>query len=285
MLEKLLFSTLVMPGELVRIAIALLGTAVTVYYDIFNNRNIPNNILYAFLAIAFLTNLVFFNADILLYAAGLTAILFVFGFILYRAGQLGGADLFVICAITLLLPIHPSSLSTPFNYPLIFSTLLYSGVAFAVFSIFFFGNLLIKSKKAKPNLLYLSLIIPYLFFAYIFLTAPFFSPAYFFIASILMLSAIFYLVYRNSINDAITQKVKVSTLKGDEDVLAKEKMSELMKKLKIGPVIGKGELNALKRAKVKDVWIYAELPPFLPFLFIGLLASILIGDWIFLVFY
>ena len=100
-----------------------------------------------------------------------------------------------------------------------------------------------------------------------------------------MLSAIFYLVYRNSINDAITQKVKVSTLKGDEDVLAKEKMTELMNKLKIGPVIGKNELKALKKAKVKDVWIYAELPPFLPFLFIGLLGSILIGDWIFLVFY
>lgn len=285
MLEKLLFSTLVMPGELVRIAIALLGTVVTVYYDIFNNRNIPNNILYAFIAIALVTNLIFFNADILLYAAGLTAILFVFGFVLYRAGQLGGADLFVICAITLLLPIHPSFLSTPFNYPLIFSTLLYSGVAFAVFSIFFFGKLLIKSKKAKPNFLYLALILPYLFFAYLFLTAPFFSPVYFFIASILMLSAIFYLVYRDSINEAITQKVKVSTLKGDEDVLAKEKMSELMKKLKIGPVIGKNELKALKKAKVKDVWIYAELPPFLPFLFIGLLASILFGDWIFLAFY
>ncbi|MFP3949792.1 MAG: prepilin peptidase [Candidatus Micrarchaeia archaeon] len=285
MLEKLLFSTLVMPGELARIAIALLGTAAATYYDIFNNRNIPNNLLYAFLAIAFLTNLVFFDADILLYAATLTAILFAFGFILYRAGQLGGADLFVICSISLLLPIHPSFLSTPFNYPLIFSTLLYSGVAFAVFSIFFFGNLLIKSKKAKPNLIYLSLIIPYLLFSYIFLTAPFFSPAYFLIASVLMLSAISYLVYRDSINDAITQKVRVSTLKGDEDVLAKEKMSKLMKKLKIGPVIGQKELAALKKARVKEVWIYAELPPFLPFLLVGLLASILAGDWIFLVFY
>ncbi|MBD3397953.1 hypothetical protein GF412_02235 [Candidatus Micrarchaeota archaeon] len=285
MLEKLLFSTLVMPGELARIAIALLGTAAATYYDIFNNRNVPNNLLYAFLAIAFLTNLVFFNADILLYGAGLTAILFVFGYVLYRAGQLGGADLFVICSITLLLPIHPSFLSTPFNYPLIFSTLLYSGVAFAVFSIFFFGKLLIKSKKAKPNFLYLTLIFPYLFFAYLFLTAPFFSPVYFFIASVMMLSALFYLVFRESINDAIARKVKLSTLKGDEDVLAKEKMSGLMKKLKIGPVIGKKELAALKKAKVKDVYIYAELPPFLPFLFIGLLASIFIGDWIFLVFH
>ena len=285
MLEKLLFSTLVMPGELFRIAIALLGTSATVYYDVFNNRNVPDKLLYAFLAIAFLTNLIFFDADALLYGAGLTAILFAFGFALYKMGQIGGADLFVICAITLLLPIHPSFLSTPFNYPLIFSALLYSGVAFAAFSIFYFANLMLKSRNAKPNLLYLALLLPYALFAYMFISAPFFSPVYFFIASALLLSSIFFLVYRNSINEAMMQEVKVSALDGDEDVLARERMEPLMKKLKIGPVIGKNELAILKKAKVNEVWILANLPPFLPFLLLGLIASLFIGDWIFLVFY
>ena len=274
-----------MPGELVRIAIALLGTLATVYYDIFNNRNVPDNLLYAFIIVAFLTNLVFLDVDILIYGAGLTAILFAAGFVLYRMGQIGGADLFVICAITLLLPIHPSFLQTPFNYPLIFSTLLYSGVVFAVFSLFYFARMIAKSNKAKPNLTYLVLLLPYLFFAYIFMGAPFFSPVYFFIASILLLSSIFFLVFRDAINDAIIGKVKVSSLKGDEDVLAKEKSEALMKKLKIGPVLGKEEVAKLKKAKVKEVWIYASLPPFLPFLLLGLIAAILFGDWIFLVFY
>lgn len=285
MLEKLLFSGLVMPGELARIAIAILGTLAAVYYDIFNNRNVPDTLLYAFLLIAFLTNLVFLDTDILIYGAGLAAILFAAGFVLYRMGQIGGADLFVICAITLLLPIHPSFLDTPFNYPLIFSTLLYSGVTFAVFSLFYFGKLVMESKKATPNLLYSVLLIPYLFFAYIFISAPFFSPVYFFIASILLLSSIFFLIFREAINNAIIEKVKVSALKGDEDVLAKEKSGALMKKLKIGPVLGKEEVAKLKKAKVKEVWIYAALPPFLPFLLLGLIAAILFGDWIFLVFY
>lgn len=285
MLEKLLFSSMVMPGETVRIAIALLGTALAVYFDIFNNRNVPNNLLYGFLAVAILANFVFFDADVLTYAAGLTAILFAFGFLLYRTGQLGGADLFVICSLTLLLPIHPSFLDTPFNYPLIFSTLLYSGVAFAIFSVFYFGRLVASSGKPRANPIYLLLVIPYLFFAYVFINAPFFSPVYFFIASVLLLSTIFFLVYRKSINNAMMEKVKVSSLKGEEDVLAKEKMKKLMEEQGVGPVLGKKEVSCLKKAGVKEVWIYSGLPPFLPFLLIGLLGAIFLGDWIFLVFY
>ncbi len=286
MLEKLLFSSMAMPGETVRIALALLGTALAVYFDVFNNRNVPNNLLYGFLAAAVLANVVFFDADIVLYSAALTAILFAFGFLLYRTGQLGGADLFVVCSITLLLPIHPSFLDTPFNYPLIFSTLLYSGVAFAVFSVFYFARLIVSSSgKPKANPVYLLLLLPYFFFAYIFINASFFSPVYFFIASVLLLSTVFFLVYRKSINEAMMEKVKVSSLEGEEDVLVNEKMKRIMEDRGIGPVLGKKEVSKLREAGVKEVWIYSRLPPFLPFLLIGLLGAIFLGDWIFLVFY
>ncbi len=284
MLEQLLFEPLTMPGEQIRIFLALAGTIATVYFDIFNNRNVPNMLLYAFLGLAILANIVFYDPLVFAYAASLAAIVFLLGFFLYKMGQIGGADLFVICSIILLLPIHPSNLETLFNYPLIFSTLLYSGVVFSIFSIFYFGGKVMKSKDAKPNLLYLLLLLPYIAFAYIFMGAPFFSPVYLAIASIFLLSAIFFLVYRDAIIASTMEKVNLSAIT-DEDVLAKEKMQPLMKKLKIGPVIGEKELATLKKAKVGEVWIYAHLPPFLPFLLIGLIASLLWGNWILLVFY
>jgi Flp pilus assembly protein protease CpaA len=284
MLEQLLFEPLAMPGEQIRIFLALAGTIATVYFDIFNKRNVPNTLLYAFLGVAILTNILFYDPVIFTYAVGLAAIVFLLGFFLYKMGQIGGADLFVICSIILLLPIHPSNLETLFNYPLIFSTLLYGGVAFSIFSIFYFGGKVLKSKDAKPNLLYLLLILPYAAFTYLFITAPFFSPVYFAIASIFLLSSIFFLVYRDAIMASTMGKVPLSKIT-DEDVLAKEKMQPLMQELKIGPVIGEKELAILKKAKVKEVWIYAHLPPFLPFLLIGLIASILYGNWILLVFY
>lgn len=284
MLEQLLFEPLAMPGETIRIALALIGTLAAVYFDVFNQRNVPNMLLYAFLGVAIFANIVFYDPLVFAYAAGLAAIIFLLGFLLYKMGQIGGADLFVICSIILLLPIHPSNLETLFNYPLIFSTLLYGGVAFSIFSIFYFGNKVRKSKDVKPNLFYLALLLPYAVFGYLFLTAPFFSPIYFAIASIFLLSAIFFLVYRDAIIASTMEEVPLSKIT-DEDVLAKEKMQPLMQKLKIGPVIGEKELAILKKAKVNKVWIYAHLPPFLPFLFIGLVASLLWGNWILLVFY
>ncbi|MEM4272377.1 MAG: hypothetical protein QXH30_02210, partial [Candidatus Bilamarchaeaceae archaeon] len=267
-----------------RIFLALAGTAAAVYFDLFNRRNIPNALLYAFLGAAIVVNVFFFDPLVFAYAAGLAAIVFLLGFFSYRRGHIGGADLFVICSLILLLPIHPYNLQTPFNYPLIFSALLYAGVVFSTFSIFYFGCKLLKSKDARPNLVYLLLFIPYFAFACIFLSAPFFSPAYFAIASVLLLSAIFFLVYRKAIIASTMEKVPLSKIT-DEDVLAKEKMGPLMQELKIGPVIGEKELAILKKAKVKEVWIYAHLPPFLPFLFIGLIASLLWGNWILLIFH
>ena len=70
MIEKLIFGNLLIPGETVRIVLALAGTAVATYFDLFNNKSIPNNVLYAFLAIAFLTNVMFFNQDLFLFGIG-----------------------------------------------------------------------------------------------------------------------------------------------------------------------------------------------------------------------
>ena len=284
MLEKLLFSSLEMPGEPARIAIALIGTIIVTYFDIFNNRNIPNNLLYAFLAVAFITSIVFFSSEIFIYSIIQFAIIGILGFGLYKMGQLGGADVFVLCSIVLLLPILPTGEETLFNFPLALPLLLYGGVAFAVYSVLYFGKIIMHQKNLKPNYIYLALLIPYFIFAFIFLNAPFFSTIYFMIASLLLLSSIFFLVFRDAIYKGISEKVLVSKLPPDGDVLAKEKMGPLMKKLKIGPVIEEKELKILKKAKVKEVWIYSQLPPFLPFVLVGLLASLFFGNLIFLVF-
>ena len=284
MIEKLLFSSLEMPGETIRIAIALIGTILTVYFDIFNNRNVPNNLLYAFLVIAFITSIIFFSPEIMLYSLFQFALVALAGFALYKMGQVGGADIFVLSSIVLLLPILPSAQEPLFNFPLLLPLLLYAGVAFAVYSIFYFGKIIMHKKNLNPNYLYLLLIIPYFLFAWLFLSAPFFSPVYFLIASLLLLSSIFFLVFRSAIYDAISEKILISKLLPDGDVLAKEKMAPLMKKLNIGPVIEEKELKILKKAKVKEVWIYSKLPPFLPFILLGLLASLFFGNMLFLVF-
>lgn len=284
MLEELLFSPMVMPMETVRIFLALLGMAIGTYYDLFNNKNVPEKFLYAFLAVAFLFNIAFFDYNVFVYAAVLAFIFFAMGFAMYRFGQIGGADVFIIASVILLLPIHPSYLNVPFNYPLIFSVLIYGGAVFAVYSIFYFAKILSSKKtKSRPRYIYLSLMLVYGLFAYLFFNAPFFSMAYFAIASILLLSSIVFLVYRDAIMEATMDQVFVKDLE-PEDVLVKEKMDAHMKKMGIGNVLSHKDIEALKRSGTKHVWVYSNLPPFLPFLFIGLILALVFGNQLFLVF-
>jgi len=284
MLEELLFSPMEMPMETARIFLALLGMAIGTYYDLFNNKNVPEKFLYAFLAVAFLFNIVFFDYDVFVYAVVLAFVLFALGFAMYRLGQIGGADVFVIAALALLLPISPSYLNVPFNYPLIFSVLIFGGAAFALYSIFFFAKILSEKKaKSKPKYIYIILFLAYGLFAYLFFNAPFFSMAYFAIASILLLSSIIFLVYRDAILEATMGQVFVKDLE-PEDVLVPERMDVHMKKMGLGNVLSQKDIDALKRSGTKHVWVYSNLPPFLPFLFIGLILALFFGNQLFLVF-
>ena len=62
MLEDILFGQLTMPGEAIRVVLAFVLVGIAAYYDVFNKKNIPNQVLYAMLAIAFLVNLFFYQA-------------------------------------------------------------------------------------------------------------------------------------------------------------------------------------------------------------------------------
>jgi len=284
MLEWLLFSPMQMPMETVRIFLAVLGMAVASYYDLFNNRNVPEMLLYGFLALAFIFNIVFFDYDVFVYAVVLGFILLVGGFALYRLGQIGGADVIMVAALVLLLPINPSYLEVPFNYPFIFSVLIFGGTAFAVYSLFFFAGIIARKKtKAKPNYMYLLLLLAYGLFVYLFINAPFFSLMYFGIASVLLLSSIVFLVYRKTIMEATMEQVFVKDLE-PEDVVVTDKMDLHMKKMGMGNVLNQRDIDALRKSGTKSVWVYANLPPFLPFLLIGLIISLFFGNQLFLVF-
>jgi prepilin signal peptidase PulO-like enzyme (type II secretory pathway) len=80
----------------------------------------------------------------------------------------------------------------------------------------------------------------------------------------------------------MVQRVKISSLQC-EDVLALEQMPELAGKLRLSPVISKRTIAALRRAHAKTVPVYTGMPFFLPYLFIGLVFTLLFGDLLYYV--
>lgn len=274
MIEDILFGKLSLPGEMLRVFVAIFGLIVTSYYDLFNKKNVPDNLLYAFLAVAFLVNLVFFESTIFWFSLVLALIVGLIGYVFYRLGQIGGADVFVLVSIVLLLPIHPSFLAMPFNLPFIFSLFIFSGVVFALFVIAYFGFKLIQG-ESKPKLLYALMFIPYLIFAYVYTSSFLFSPVYFIFVSLLLFSAIFFLMYRDSMMSILAEELPVSQLE-PEDVCAVELMNkDLVSHYKIPRLLKQEDIDRLKKSKVSEIWVYTRLPPFLPFLLVGTVLALL----------
>lgn len=274
MLENVIFGQLAMPGELIRVLIAFIGTCAVAYYDVFNRKNVPDWLLYAFLAVAFIVNLVFYEQDLFLFSIAAAVFFSAIGYVFYRVGQLGGADVLVIASIMLLMPVHPSFIGMPFNMPFIFSVVIFSGVLFALYVMLYFG-LKLTEAEAKPKLIYALMLIPYLLFAYIYVNSFLFSPVYFAFITILLFATIFFMMFRDSLNGILAEEMPLSQVE-PEDVLALEIMNkDMIERYKLPRLVTKAELERLKKTRITDLWVYTKLPPFVPFLLLGMILSLL----------
>lgn len=278
LLDGILFSSSKLGGEEIRIFISFLGLIATTYYDLFNNKNVPNRLLYTFLGLAILVNIIFFNQQLVVFALIQTLFFGGFFYLMYRQGQMGGADVFALISLILLLPVHPSITNMSLNYPLVVSLLVFSGVLFALYAIVFLFSKVIKLKGTKPNLFAILYVIPYGLFAYFYLNSFLFSPLYFAIISILVLASTFFLMYKKDITKALSEKVKLSKVEEEDVIVIESYTKEELSKYKLPRVAGEKELARLKKLGLSELYIYTKLPPFLPFLLVGLILSILFAN-------
>jgi Flp pilus assembly protein protease CpaA len=259
----------------VRLLVAFLGTAAATYYDLFNRKNVPNELLYAFLVVALLVNIIFYQQDLFWFSVSVAAFFAAVGYVFYRVGQLGGADVFVIASVMLLLPVTPSFVSMPFNMPFVFPVLIFSGVLFALYVMAYFGWKLSQQPDVKPQLLYGLMLVPYLLFAWVYVNSFIFSPVYFAFISALLFATMFFMIFRDPLNMLLAEELPLAQIQ-PEDVLALEIMNkDMIERYKIRRVMTQAELDRLKVTKVTELWVYTKLPPFLPFILAGMFLSVL----------
>jgi len=285
---SLLSSPASVPGIDVRIMVAVAFTGAAAYFDMFNKKWVPDSLLWCFLAASLLLNVVFFDPTIFAQAVFTAIIVAALTYALYRMGQLGGADVFMMASIALAIPYLQKPLlaaSQAIPYPFFLSVLAPTGIAFIIHMLFRFLPYISRKlargeveftmqKTAGPALIAVSL----LFFWSMASSLPVSLPAsYFAIIGFLGAALIFFSLFMPEIKASMVEKIQVSRLQC-EDVLALEQMPLLSKKLKLPPVISEKAISALKRAKIKSVPVYTGMPFFLPYLFIGLIFTLLFGD-------
>lgn len=277
MLEDILFGNMEVPGEIIRIILAFAGVVIAAYYDLFNKKNIPDKFLYGFLGVSILANLIFFNLDLFIFTAAIAIFFSAIGYVFYRVGQMGGADVVILACIMLLMPLAPSFSGLVFNLPFILPVMIFAGLLFGTYTTIVYG-IKIWRDGGSPKLLYLLMIIPYALFAYFYITSPFFSAVFFVIITVLLAATTFFMMYKEDINLMLAEQLPMDQLE-PEDVVAFELMDkETVKKLDIKRVLNEKEIERLKKEGVETIWIFTQLPPFIPFLLAGMILALFFSN-------
>lgn len=253
---------------------ALAGTGVAAYFDIFNRRTVPEWVNYGLLGVAVLLGAADFSSESFLIAGGI----FILGYLLYRTGQLGGADVFVLSALALLLP--RGSVGMPGIVPVF----LVSGFLLLLYISILHGWRGVKATlkgEHKPSALAVaySAASVLLLAAFLYLSSSLELPPFFLLFSALVLgcSSVLFL-FREYIADSMTEWVSVRGIE-EEDILAVEKLdAEIVKKYGLKKLLTKGEIERLKKIPLKKYPVYKGLPPYIPFIFIAVAVRVLFGD-------
>ncbi|MEM4389474.1 MAG: prepilin peptidase [Candidatus Micrarchaeia archaeon] len=273
--------------ELLRVAIAVLGTAAAAAFDVFNNRNVPNWLTYAFVGLGLAINLVFEPA--LLASALLpSAIIFLFGWLLWQDGQIGGADVLILAGLALLLPQAPTLFlekpTLPSGMPFVVSIFVLSGIVFLVaFTLRSIPAVVraVGRGEAKVSHAGLAYALALLLLVWFFVMAGFgLTQHYIVFLIVVMACAAFVLAFKETITDSLIERVPLSSIE-EEDILAIDRMDpDIVRRWRLRRLLTREELAKLKKTRLKEFPVLKRLPTFLPWVLIALLISLRYGDFL-----
>lgn len=274
---------------MIRLGVALAGCAIATYYDLFNNRNVPNLLTYSMVILGVLFNVIDFSFENATMAFGPAILFFVFGYYFYINGQIGGADLLIFVAIALLLPQQPPSLIeyeiTPiFTLPYVLSIFLISGILFSLYILatmlpkVIIGVLQGKAKLDKQRAA-LSLIIIIMYSFFLWHMKDLIPAAYVVIVAMIIVSAFFVYLFREFILDEyIIETVPLKEIE-EEDVLAIERMDDkIVKKYELKKLLTASELERMSKLPIKKYPIYKNMPCFMPYILAAIIVTLITGD-------
>ncbi len=284
-----------------RIASALVIALIYLLFDVFNKRNVPGAFAYFTLGYGFVLTVLYFNMSQILVSSAIALVILGIGYAIYKAGQIGAADIIELAAISLMLPMQQApvlfSSAAQFSLPFILSVMVAAGMAAIIIVPAYY---LPKAKRLfrKPLAAFVDkkgafkaivIIVPYLALAlFLDLEASINAVGLLMLLSMMFGSSLL-MLFEKPITDSMVELVTID--KCDEgDIIAfnlmkKSEIDSIRKRVKIFDRLVTKELMAEMKAKrVKDkLPVYRNALPFAVPIFIGVALSILFGNIIFFI--
>ena len=220
--------------ELLRVAVALVFTAVLAYQD-YKTSFVDEKILYAMISAGIILNFVSLDFTLIAFAIGGALAIAGIGYFLYKQGQFGAGDILLFAALQLLLPQFPTEVTkytsslipiatdsfyanTAQIFPFFIAIFTTAALlALIVSSIYYAWKLVEKKTKRKPeiNMLAVSTIAALVFLVW---TASFqVSALALVVITVTLASAVFSIAMKQQImKSVIVQRIPIREIE-DED--------------------------------------------------------------------
>jgi Flp pilus assembly protein protease CpaA len=281
-----------MEFAVLRFAICFIGCAGATYYDLFNRRNVPSWLTYSLVALGALFTLASLNINAIASNGLVALVIFVFGYILYRTGQIGGADVLVFVSIALLLPEAPQSVflqaQSQLGLPFVVSVFVLSGML-AVFGIFLqympatiYDTARGEKVSIRPSqvLLAAATLVFYAAFLYYLNGIAELPQTQIVVFAAVVVCATSLFAFKDYISDKYMIRMVGIDEIDEEDILAVEKMDpRLVSRYKLDRLLTLKEIEKLKKiGRGKKFPVYKEMPVFMPYVLIALTVALLFGN-------
>ncbi len=281
---------------LISVASAIAIALIYMLFDVFNRRNIPSGFAYGTLAFGFILTMLYLNSTQIALSLAIAAVILGVGYILFRIGQLGAADVMELAALSLIMPFQRLPLIASGimqnGMPLIISIIVNAGIAaIIIVPIYYLPKARKVSKKplgsfvGRSNVL-MSLVIIAAYFSFIaaitFITGiNYMSVA---VLLILLLSSASVMLFSVPINMSMIRVVGVDSFE-DGDIVALNLMSkgriERMKKQisGFGRLMAQSTIDEMKRKKISGKFpVYKDAMPFALPIFVAVVLTFLVGN-------
>jgi len=265
---------------LLRQIILLAGCGAAAYTDT-KTGLIFDKITYPMIAAGIVLNIA--EQQWLFLAAG--AIVFAIGYVIYYMGKFGGGDVKLFTGIAFLLPFFQG------NFFLLNSLFAACLLAVSFYSTYFLvkyarkGISLKENRQSMRRALFFGAAIAAYLSAIAFMQVMAWQSVAVLVLPLAL--AILFLAFEKGIRGSFFLKqVELNKLEEDE-VIAADFLDEKTKtalNLKVKGVFGEKEIQTLKEIGVKKVPVYRGMPPFAPFILLGVVVAILLPDFLGLLF-
>ncbi|MCL4389017.1 hypothetical protein M1397_00155 [Candidatus Marsarchaeota archaeon] len=282
--------------ELLTIRLASLVVIGLVYmvFDIFNKRNIPLWFAYPALAYAALLTVLYFNVNLIGISAAIAAVVLALGYVVYRLGFLGGADVIELATLSLILPFQKIPLLNSVNQigmPFIISLFIASGVSALILVPLYYlpkakvgrmriGREIPRSAVIKSISIGVIYAVFYMFLAFEIGVSV--SGAIVLLA--MVLGSIAIILFENPLTKCMIRTVDVSAIE-EGDLIAMNMISQkdiemLGKRIgSFGRLATSDLIKEMKRKKIRiKLPVYKKAVPLAAPIFIGIVISILFGN-------